>query len=367
LLAHFMYGEQTLTHYCRLFHASILPGSDSDPIMWQRALNNLPLMRQGFLLAALYSSVLSLIVWRALTVIRSRRRWLVAVVPLIMVASGSFSSKFIQPCDRTFGFPDGPVVDIVKENGEATDRTSGFLVRPVWFQFAYNKVQSAQGYSTRQLYWYSEIAGWTKCTNCLNANFANLTGTRYILCPQNWTLPINTLGPVPLDTVAIEDSIVILENHNRFPRTFLVGKYVVEKDNSAIRECVMDPDEDLRALCYLDREPAMDLSPDSLGESSSKISHYSPDSVVVEVETSTNQLLVLSDAYYPAWRAIVDGHEKEILRAYGAFRAVEVPAGSREVVFRYDRYINSLGMYLSIFGLMVAALTLGFAFRRRLK
>ena len=45
--------------------------------------------------------------------------------------------------------------------------------------------------------------------------------------------------------------------------------------------------------------------------------------------------LYLADQYFPGWRATVNGAPAPILRANYAFRAVEVPAGTSTVEFRY--------------------------------
>jgi uncharacterized membrane protein YfhO len=44
---------------------------------------------------------------------------------------------------------------------------------------------------------------------------------------------------------------------------------------------------------------------------------------------------VLSDQYFPGWRATVDGAPASIVRANYAFRLVEVPRGRSVVEFRY--------------------------------
>jgi len=60
-----------------------------------------------------------------------------------------------------------------------------------------------------------------------------------------------------------------------------------------------------------------------------------PTRVEVAVHMQTAGVLVLADLWDPGWRAELDGREVPVLRADHALRAVEVPAGSSEVVFRY--------------------------------
>jgi hypothetical protein len=61
-----------------------------------------------------------------------------------------------------------------------------------------------------------------------------------------------------------------------------------------------------------------------------------PDAGRFSVITDRPGWLVVSETYYPGWRAQVNGEEVPILRANLAFRAVAVPAGSSEIVFRYE-------------------------------
>jgi len=56
---------------------------------------------------------------------------------------------------------------------------------------------------------------------------------------------------------------------------------------------------------------------------------------VVEVEAASDALLVLSEVYYPGWRATVDGEPAPILRVDSILRAVPVPAGAHRVEMRF--------------------------------
>jgi hypothetical protein len=66
--------------------------------------------------------------------------------------------------------------------------------------------------------------------------------------------------------------------------------------------------------------------------------------VRVKVNSEQAGLLVLADPWYPQWRARVDGRGVPILRANHGFRAVEVPAGSHEVVFSYFDWALLVGV-----------------------
>jgi hypothetical protein len=62
---------------------------------------------------------------------------------------------------------------------------------------------------------------------------------------------------------------------------------------------------------------------------------WRPDRIEIEVESQQGGMLVLHETYYPGWVAEIDGRPVRILRADVLFRGVEVPPGSRKVVFRF--------------------------------
>lgn len=71
-------------------------------------------------------------------------------------------------------------------------------------------------------------------------------------------------------------------------------------------------------------------------EASVQIVEYSPNRVRLKVNAPTDGHVVLSDAYYPKWKATVNGQKAEVLRANVTVRAVAVPAGESTVEFAYD-------------------------------
>jgi uncharacterized membrane protein YfhO len=74
---------------------------------------------------------------------------------------------------------------------------------------------------------------------------------------------------------------------------------------------------------------------------------YDLHTVTLSVDAGQPGYLVLSDTYYPGWRATVDGQPEAIWRANYAFRAVYVPAGQHTVQFVFDPAIWKAGLAVS--------------------
>jgi uncharacterized membrane protein YfhO len=93
---------------------------------------------------------------------------------------------------------------------------------------------------------------------------------------------------------------------------------------------------------------------------------YAPERVEIDVQAERPGLLVLSDTYFPGWRAWVDDVETEILRANGLFRAVALSAGVHRVRFEYRPASLRFGAALSAASLgLLCAVPLAARLRRR--
>ena len=87
------------------------------------------------------------------------------------------------------------------------------------------------------------------------------------------------------------------------------------------------------------------------------IIEYRSDRVRIRARAAKNGFLFLSDAYYPGWKAFLDGREVPVLRAKEYFRKIEIPAGAHEVIFVYDPLSLRVGAWISL--LTLAGLALG--------
>lgn len=79
------------------------------------------------------------------------------------------------------------------------------------------------------------------------------------------------------------------------------------------------------------------------------------DSVLIDVRESEGGILVLRDAYYPGWRAFVDGREVPVRKADFFFRGVTLEPGDHRVTFRYDPVSLRISRWASLLAILLLA------------
>ncbi|HTM23389.1 MAG TPA: hypothetical protein VL172_22860, partial [Kofleriaceae bacterium] len=79
-------------------------------------------------------------------------------------------------------------------------------------------------------------------------------------------------------------------------------------------------------------EGSAPAGPPGAAPTSGAFTTYEPNHVVAEIDTPGPGLVVIAEAYYPAWRATVDGEPAAILPANGMFRGVPVTGAGHHVI-----------------------------------
>lgn len=79
-----------------------------------------------------------------------------------------------------------------------------------------------------------------------------------------------------------------------------------------------------------------------------------PDRVVIEIEAPGPGVVVVNEAWYPGWRARVDGVEAPVWRANGFVRAVPVAAGARRIELEFRPAGGRALRWLMLAGLLLA-------------
>jgi hypothetical protein len=188
----------------------------------------------------------------------------------------------------------------------------------------------------------------------------DLLGIRHFVVPPG--------APSPRGGARLEyegsDARVYLNDH-ALPRALLVtGVRCV--DDATARHLIRDRRIDFRREVLLsERCDAAPLAGPEQPSGTAEIVEYSPDRVRIDVRTESAAYLLLTDAWFPGWRADIDGVDTTVWRADYAFRAVWVPPGQHAVAFRYEPRSVNLGLAVSCLGALATLGILAGQVRRR--
>jgi hypothetical protein len=98
------------------------------------------------------------------------------------------------------------------------------------------------------------------------------------------------------------------------------------------------------------------------------IAERKPNYLKYESKSSGPGLAVFSEIFYPGWIATIDGKEMPILRANYILRALEVPAGTHTIEFRFEPKAYTVGnkvtMASSWLALFILLGAIGWSFKR---
>lgn len=175
-----------------------------------------------------------------------------------------------------------------------------------------------------------------------------LLNAEFLLAPQ----PLRAPG---LEPVGRGERYVLHRLTGAYPRAFLVDRYEVLPDSAAL-ERLLAPEFDPSRTAVLADELPRSLHPQEGATGSVRWLTHEVNRQALEVEASAPALLVISENYYPAWHARVDGERVEVRRADLTLRAIPVPAGRHQIELAFRSGLFRGSFWLS---LVAGALALG--------
>jgi len=154
-----------------------------------------------------------------------------------------------------------------------------------------------------------------------------------------------------------ENTIKLYKNRSPLPRAWLVKDYKV-MDSIAILLKMMTKDfhPDREALLEEELPHFSPLSQRGEGKKG-RVEFISETNnrLLLQARVEEDSLLILSDTYYPGWKAFVDGEKTKIYRADYTFRAIPLSAGPHRVEFVYDPLSFKLGALFTFLGIIGCA------------
>ena len=147
----------------------------------------------------------------------------------------------------------------------------------------------------------------------------------------------------------------VYENLNVLPRAYVAPDFKVIRDPAEILEELILPKFDPRKTVILEEEPDIEreIGPGGPVSTTATIRDYEPERVVIDVEAAQGGFVVLSDLFFPGWKAYLDDVSVPVYRANYMFRAVAVPAGRHVVTFVYRPASFAMGIAISAATILV--------------
>jgi hypothetical protein len=234
-------------------------------------------------------------------------------------------------------------------------------------------IQSVGGQMPNPLQNYQDFIGagssvMFQAGNLLHPGLLNLLNVKYIIGPR---LPdddsrydersrqlirqLRALFSRPaLTPVSVGRQYVVYRNADCLPRAYIAREYLVAADRDEVLGRLMSPGFDPGQTVLLAEDPGI---PPGTGSPAGQadVTKFDANRVEVSARLDRPGLLVLGENYHPDWRVEVDGRPARLLRAFHTLRAVALPPGEHQVVFKFESAWYRAGSLISLAALLFLA------------
>lgn len=272
-------------------------------------------------------------------------------------------------------FARDPIIDMIKAEPQPV-RVLAFPVQPMHGRDVFltgdglmaHRIRGVMGYHGNQLGRYNDLIGLRSGDNRMFApNVLQVTNTRYLLTdiPDLPFVGNATLVKGPVRNAA-GDTVYLYRLNAEHPYSWVTPVAVKAPDDQVLAT-LLNPRFDVTRAALFDTSANVAVSravqtlPAPLSIATT-VRHYEPGKVHIDLGAPAppGSSLVVSENYYPGWKATVDGRPARLGRVDYTLLGVELPAGARsvELNFTSDSYARGKKItWIAIaFGLIMLAL-----------
>lgn len=323
---------------------------------------------------AFITGLIIVISYTRLEFLRKKIKILVLIPIAIVILVGVYNDyKFIPFSPKESFSPENPLISVLQTK-TLDARAFGFGKANIATDLATNfRFYDPQYYHPLYIKRYGELVGYAnknetkddlprsdvEIINDVNIvdpkqqarreRLLSLLGVKYFIFNKNET------GEISNDNLFWKnDTWYIKINNLAVPRAYFVGNYEIIDNKELLLKNLFNPSFNPNTKVILEEEPQSSYSNIKIDKNASvNIKDYQENKVLLQTQSNSNQILVLTDNYYPGWKAFVDGKETRVYRANYSFRAIEVPSGMHGINFKYEPDSLKYGIILSFFSLLL--------------
>lgn len=305
---------------------------------------NILVAKQNLILPTLIFTA-SLVLFAVLIFLKNKKIINLALILLLLLVIFDlfrFGWKFEPFTKKEYLFPSTKVTSFLqKQEGPFRVVSSDSTILPPNFSIMYG-IQTLDGYDPLYLKRYGELmAAVGREKPDISAPF----GFNRIITPQNVTSRFIDLLNVkyvlssreldnPKFSLVFEDvNTKVYENTKVLPRAFFAidTKLTGSKENT-IKE-LFNINNPLEKTAIVEGISDRSIFKSNWDLGKVEFVSYEENKVTLKTENNGDGFLVLTDSYYPTWKATIDGKETEIFLTDYNFRGIIVPRGEHNIEF----------------------------------
>lgn len=162
------------------------------------------------------------------------------------------------------------------------------------------------------------------------------------------------------DPVYSDQHWKVYENRSCLPRAWVVHQAVVEPSEDSVFGRLRDPGFDPLQIALVADNLGENLEPAVEGlQEEVRFESYRPNRLELRVQAGSRGLLVLSEMFFPGWKATVNGRVSPIHKTDGLLRGIVIPDGESRVILQYAPISIMIGAILTFLA-PLATLTIAF-------
>jgi hypothetical protein len=230
-----------------------------------------------------------------------------------------------------------------------------------------HRIRSTNGYHGVELHHYDELLGGKNAWQHLrqgNPSVWRLLAVKYVTTGE----PVTASILAPVGTAPMRDyrgqQVYLYRYQEASPFAYLVAEAIKLPDDQAL-PTVTDPRFDPRRILLVPADAPAGVTqlaalPDSIAPPV-KTTELRPGAFRFDLTAPLDRAayLFVSENWYPAWRARVDGKEAPVMRAQYSLIGVPLPAGARTVELEFYSRTYRRGLLITVATLALVLLLAG--------
>ena len=316
--------------------------------------DRIALLRQDALVSFILIAVSwGLLLWAVLPKDKPVRKVIagVAVCALVLVNLFTVGKRYLNadhfttPKDFTKPFAERPVDQMIKADPDPSYRVLDLTVNVFNSSIPSYHHKSVGGYSPAKLQRYQDLIGHY-LNGEINAIYQSMQGISSIQDAEEKLPSTPVLNALNTRYIILGGEYPPVVNANALGNAWFVDGVV----------SAATPDEEIAFLGSVDlkRQAVVgkDMSAVTAAPADSTdaivLTSYAPNELRYHYTASADRLAVFSEIYYPdGWKAEVDGVPVDVLRADWTLRAAQLPAGTHDLVMRFEPASYRIGANVS--------------------